>query len=184
MADKKEEKPQQKEKKQQEKKPEVKEKPKKEEIAYESLVRIFGYDIPGSKNIYTGLTRIKGISWTLSRAICVGLAIPISKKISELTKPEIAQIESFLEKLPVPDYLKNRRNDLETGETKHLLGTDLEITKDFDIKRLRKMKSYRGLRHGLGQPVRGQRTRSHFRKKKTATVGKKKPAPEKKGGAK
>jgi len=41
---------------------------------------------------------------------------------------------------------------------------------EFDIKRLKKIKSYRGLRHVLGQPVRGQRTRGHFRKNKAVGV--------------
>jgi ribosomal protein S13 len=74
----------------------------------------------------------------------------------------------------VLDYMKNRRKDPETGESKHLLANDLDITKEFDIKRLKKMKSYRGLRHSFGLPVRGQRTRSHFKRKKGAKVGIKK----------
>ena len=65
----------------------------------------------------------------------------------------------------------NRRKDIESGETKHLIGSELELQKEFDIKRLKKIRSYRGLRHALGQPVRGQRTRSHFRAKKRKAVG-------------
>lgn|SRR3989338_201735 len=129
------------------------------------IVRIMGYDIPGSKNIYTGLTRIKGVSWSISNAVCYKLKFDKSKKISDLTKDEIKNIEDFMEKFEISDFLKNRRADHETGETSHYLGSDLDMKKEFDIKRLIKMKSYRGLRHSLKQPVRGQRTRSHFRKK-------------------
>ncbi len=146
------------------------EKPKKPEPdreQHETLVRILGYDIPGSKNIYTGLTRIKGISWTISNAVCIKLGFKKNKKISELSKPDIQKIEKFLEALPVYDFLKNRRKDVETGETAHFFGTDLEMKRDFDIKRLREIKSYIGIRHALKQPVRGQRTRSHFRKRGT-----------------
>ena len=148
----------------------------------EILRRIFGYDIPGSKNIYLGLTYIKGISWSISNAVCLKLDIPRSKKIFELTKEEISKIESFLKELPIADYLKNRRFDPETGENKHYFGTDLDMKKEFDIKRLIRMRSYKGIRHASGQPVRGQKTRSHFRdrkNKKTAGIKKKeKPAKE------
>lgn len=139
---------------------------KKIEELPETLIRIFGYDIPGSKNIYTGLTNIKGISWAVSNAICIKLNLPRFKKISELSKEEIQKIEAFLNELPIPNFLKNRRFDPETGEMKHFLGTELDLTKEFDIKRLMKIKSYRGIRHSTGQPTRGQKTRSHFRDRK------------------
>lgn len=152
------------------------EKPKrKEEVEeHEILVRIFGYDIPGSKNLYTGLIRIKGVSWSISNAICIKLNFPKNKKVSELSKDEIKKIENFLEKMPVYDFMKNRRTDVETGQTGHFYGTDLDMKRDFDIKRLREIKSYRGIRHALKQPVRGQRTRSHFRTKGRAMGVKKK----------
>jgi small subunit ribosomal protein S13 len=152
------------------------EKPKKHEEReeHEMLVRILGYDIPGSKNLYTGLIRIKGISWAISNAVCIKLGFPKNKKVSELSKPDIQKIENFLETLPVYDFLKNRRKDVETGKTEHFFGADLDMKRDFDIKRLREIKSYRGIRHALKQPVRGQRTRSHFRKKARAMGVKKK----------
>jgi len=150
------------------------EKPIKEDL-HESLVRIYSYDIPGSKQLYPGLTRIKGVSWTISNAVCLISKLPRNKRISELSKDEIKQIETLLDNLSIPDFLKNRRADPTTGKTDHIIGTDLDIARDFDIKRLKKMKSYVGVRHSLGQPVRGQRTRSHFRKNKIAAIGAKKP---------
>lgn len=143
----------------------------------EILVRIYGYDIPGSRNIYAGLTRIKGISWAISNAVCLKLGIPHAKKISQLAKDDIERIEQFLDALDVPDFLKNRRHDRETGKTEHHYGSDLDMKREFDIKRLKEMRSYRGVRHTLKLPVRGQRTRSHFRTHKIVAVGKKaKPA--------
>ena len=54
------------------------------------------------------------------------------------------------------------------------------MKKDFDIRRLKKIRSYKGVRHTSGQPVRGQRTRSHFRKKgQSVSVMKKKAEPAK-----
>nr|AQS33355.1 hypothetical protein [uncultured archaeon]AQS34135.1 hypothetical protein [uncultured archaeon] len=148
--------------------------PKEEYL--ESLTRIASYDIPGSKNLYSGLTRIKGVSWALSNALCIKLKLPKNKKISELSKDEIIKIESFLKNPEIKDYMKNRQKDQRTGESKHLVGTTLDITKDFDIRRLKKIRSYRGARHAAGQPSRGQRTRSHFRSKARQAVGVKRKA--------
>ncbi len=144
----------------------------------ESLIRIYSVDISGTKNIYVGLTKIKGISWAISNLICLKLNLPRTKKISELTKEEIQKIENFLRNLEAPDFLKNRRLDRETGKTEHFLSVDLDLKKQFDIKRLKKIRSYKGIRHSLKLPVRGQRTRSHFRSKGGAVgVQKKKEAP-------
>jgi small subunit ribosomal protein S13 len=143
----------------------------------ETLVRIMGFDVPGGKHLYVGLTKIKGISWAISNAICVKLKLDKKKKIGDLSKEDIKKIEDFLKDLDVPKYLKNRRYDLETGENRHLFGNDLDMRKDFDIKRLMKMKSYKGVRHSSKLPVRGQRTRANFRSranKRTVGVKRKK----------
>jgi small subunit ribosomal protein S13 len=136
----------------------------------EMLIRILGHDILGNENLYSGLTKIKGVSWGISNAICVDLGLDRRKKIFELDKITIKKIE---------DALKNRRKDFDSGEDKHLFGVDLDMRKDFDIKRLQKIKSYRGTRHSFKLPVRGQRTRSHFRRSGIA-VGVKKPKTGKK----
>ncbi len=159
--------------KKQEKKTATEAKPSKKPETFDSsetLVRIFGYDIPGSKNLYVGLTRIKGVSWAISNAVLLKLAYNRAKKISDLSKEEIAKIEGTLRNMPVPDFMKNRRSDEETGQTKHLLTTDLDMQRDMDIKKMKKIRSYRGVRHSLKLPVRGQRTRSHFRSKGRVAV--------------
>jgi small subunit ribosomal protein S13 len=172
MSEKKQEKTEKQDKKE-EKKPDKR--PVQEVQEY--LIRIKGQDVPGSKNVYSALTRIKGISWAISNFICIKLGIPRNKKISELTKADIEQIESFLKTIPLPEYMKNRRSDPETGASAHLYTTDLDITREFDIKRLKKMKSYVGIRHSSKLPVRGQRTRSHFRVKAKASGMKRAKAP-------
>ncbi|MEI6850147.1 MAG: 30S ribosomal protein S13, partial [archaeon] len=60
-----------------------------EENKAEFLVRILGYDIPGSRGLMTGLLRIKGISWAISNAVCLKLNMQKNKKISDLSKDEI-----------------------------------------------------------------------------------------------
>lgn len=135
------------------------------QLKEESLIRILSTDIPGSKKLIVGLIRIKGVSWSLGGAICHLLGLDRNRKISSLTKDEIEKIQNFL-KSPesLPTFLKNRRKDFEGGKDLHLLTNDLDLQKEFDIKRLKKIRSYRGWRHATGQPTRGQRTKSHFRK--------------------
>jgi len=124
--------------------------------------------------VYAGLTKIKGVSWSLSNSICKVLKIDKNKKIGSLTEEEIKEISNFIKNPKVPGYLVNRRFDFTTGEDKHLSSSDLELQKEFDIKRLKKIKSYRGFRHMAGLPTRGQKTRSNFRpNKKKAGIKKK-----------
>lgn len=143
---------------------------KKDNRIEESLIRILSTDIPGHMGVYAGLTRIKGISWSYSNAVCNVLKIEKNKKIQELSEEEIKKISDFIKNPKVPDFILNRKKDFETGKSGHLTGTDLDLTKEFDIKRMKKIKSYKGIRHILGQPVRGQRTKSHFRKNRAVGV--------------
>ncbi len=138
------------------------------------VIRILARDIEGKMKVYAGLTKIKGVSWSLSNAVCKVLKIDKNKKIGSLTDEEIKKISDFIKNPKVPEYIVNRRVDFTTGEDKHLSGSDLELQKEFDIKRLKKIKSYRGFRHMSGLPMRGQRTRSNFRpNKKKAGIKKK-----------
>lgn len=140
----------------------------------EKLVRILSEDIEGRMKIYAGLTKVKGVSWGFANAICHALKLDKNRLIGSLTQEEIKKISNFIKNPQIPLFLLNRRKDFETGHDKHLSGSDLELQKEFDIKRLKKIKSYRGLRHAAGQPVRGQRTKSHFRKNRPKGGGIKK----------
>jgi len=144
--------------------------PTKEVIAGK-IVRILQTDIPGNKRVYAGLTRIKGVSWAISNALCVMNGIDKKRKIETLTKDEIQKIETSLKEPTFLRFLMNRRKDFSTGQDSHLLGSNLELARELDIKRLKKIRSFRGLRHAMGQPTRGQRTRSHFRTERKRGVG-------------
>lgn len=141
----------------------------------ERIVRILSKDIEGKMTIYSGLTKVKGVSWGLSNAVCNLLKLDKKRKISSLSDEEIKKITDFIkEAKDIPLNLLNRRKDFESGEDKHLVGSDLELQKEFDIKRLKKIKSYRGLRHMSNLPLRGQRTKSNFRKNRRKGSGIKK----------
>ena len=95
---------------------------KKEE---EMLIRILATDIPGSKTLLAGLTRIKGVSWAFANGICNVLKLDKDKKVGKLSKEEIEKISKFIQKPELPDFMLNRRKDLESGENKHITGSDL-----------------------------------------------------------
>ncbi|RLG11093.1 30S ribosomal protein S13 [Candidatus Pacearchaeota archaeon] len=143
----------------------------KTEKREERVVRILSKDIEGNTSVYSGLAQIKGISWSFSNAICKKLGIKKTKKIGALTEEEIKKITEFIKNPDIPKHLINRRKDFETGEDIHLVGSDLDLKKEFDVKRLKKIKSYRGYRHMAGLPTRGQRTRSNFRKNRRKGAG-------------
>lgn len=152
------------------------EKEKNNEQRYEGkLIRILSKDIEGNLNIYVGLTKIKGISWAVSNAICRELGLNKKRKIGSLDKEEIEKINRLIKEIKIPGFLLNKRREIESGEDKHLLGNDLELKEEFEIGKLKKIKSYRGFRHANKLPVRGQRTKSHFRtnRKKGAGIKKK-----------
>ena len=153
------------------------------------IVRLLSTDIDGRLPVERALRRIKGVSFMLSHAACVSIGVDPKKKLGMLAEAEIKSIDEYFKNLAVgktnlPAWIINRRNDVETGENFHLIGSSLDFRKREDINTLKRMRAYRGVRHELGLPVRGQRTRSSFRKNKTVGVSKKKamaarkPAPK------
>lgn len=147
------------------------------------IVRIINADIPGNKQIYTALRYITGVSYSFSNAVLIVLDIDKHKKVGDLTDEEIKKIEDAIknpQKYNIPFYLYNRKKDPETGENKHIITSALKLQTEIDIKKLKRIKSYRGIRHALGLPTRGQKTKGHFRHGRTIGVSKKKMAPAKK----
>lgn len=141
----------------------------------ERIVRILAKDIEGGMTVYSGLTKIKGISWSFANAICNKLEMDKNRRIGSLTDEEVQKITEFVKNpSELPKNMLNRPNDVETGEASHLIGADLDLKKEFDIKRLKKIKNYRGLRHIAKLTLRGQRTRGNFRRNKSKGVGIKK----------
>jgi small subunit ribosomal protein S13 len=138
------------------------------------LVRIANTDLDGKKSIGFVLADIKGVGIPFAHAACRKAGIDVTKKAGKLTDTEAKRIEEII-KNPVhagiPGWLTNRRRDPETGQDRHLLSGDLQFTTENDIRTMKKIRSYKGVRHMLGQPVRGQRTRSHFRKNKGKVMG-------------
>ncbi len=130
------------------------------------LIRVGNTDIEGDNQLLYGLTQIKGVSVALANAACRQAGINTAVKAGDISEDQEEELDEIIKNPTqngIPAWLVNRRKDPETGEDKHLLGGDIDFTEDRDIKRMKKMKSYRGVRHMQGLTVRGQRTKGNFR---------------------
>ncbi len=151
------------------------------------IVRVANTDLDGNKPIADALRKIKGISFSFSNMVCTFSNIDKKKRAGILTVQEVEKLETTLKKIPqlAPTWMLNRRKDYETGGDIHLLASDLDFTIDQDIRRMKKIRSYKGVRHGLKLPLRGQRTRGNFRKNKGKVMGvvksKQQPAKKERG---
>lgn len=136
---------------------------------FRDIVRIHNTDILGSKALMYGLTKIKGVKYSFAHAVCVALSLDPMMKTGALTEEQVEKINDAIkhpQKYGIPSWLYNRRRDPETGEDLHLSMNDLAFAVQQDISLEKKIKSYVGLRHARGLPVRGQRTKSNHRKGK------------------
>lgn len=118
------------------------------------MARISGVTIPSEKQVLIGLTYIYGIGTKSSQAILDKAKVEPTVRSKDLTDAEIARIQDAV-------------ND------SYLVEGDLQRIVTGNIKRLRDINSYRGLRHKLNLPSRGQRTRTNARTKRgrKVTVG-------------
>ena len=107
------------------------------------MFRLMGHVLPEEKSIWIALTNIYGIGRERSKKILGNLKIEYMKKVKDITEEE--------QKL-ISDELKN-----------YVLENDLKREVASAIKRLKEIKCYRGMRHNLGLPVRGQLTRKNGR---------------------
>jgi len=154
-----------------------------EEQAIKHLVRIANTDLNGTQALLYALRKIKGVGTMYANAVCKVAGMDEAKKIGTLSDAEIKKIDEIVKdplKYNIPVWLLNRKKDPETGQNKHLLTSELQFTVENDIKFMKKIKSYKGIRHMFGLTVRGQRTRSNFRKNKGKVLGVKKAKPGKK----
>jgi len=121
------------------------------------MPRIIGIDIPDKKRLEVSLTYIYGVGRRLANEIIAKLELNPNARAHTLTEDQIAQINAVL-------------------QSEYVVEGDLRRQIQNNIKRLISIHSYRGLRHRVGLPVRGQRTRSNARtrKGKRKTVANKK----------
>lgn len=171
-----EEKPSEKAKEKPVKAEEKKEKPRKDRGPdFKYIVRISNTDIDGEKNVVYGLKSIKGINVHMATLIADKTGINRYGKIGNLKEFQIEKIQETINNLKssAPNWMLNRRRDYDTGEDVHLIGSEIDMRLRDEINIMKKIRSYRGIRHERGLPVRGQRTRANSRKGLALGVSKK-----------
>lgn len=134
---------------------------------FKHIVRLAGKDLAGDRRVQMALAGLKGVNWTFARAVAYAADIDPFAKLGSLNVEQIELLEHVLKNPAehgIPSWMLNRRKDYETGKDIHLVGTDVDMVTRGDITRERHIRSRRGIRHELGLPVRGQRTRTTGRK--------------------
>ena len=106
-------------------------------------MRILGITVPENKQLWVGLTVFYGIGFSTSRKILKEAGVPEMKKPGEISTDEEAKIRKQIEAMKIEG--------------------DLKREKAGNIKRLKDIKAYRGVRHARGLPARGQRTKTNSR---------------------
>lgn len=122
------------------------------------MARIAGVDLPRDKRVEIGLTYIFGIGLTSSKEILAKTGINPDTRVRDLTEEEVSKLR-------------------ETIDSEYKVEGDLRREESLNIKRLIEINSYRGKRHRMGLPVRGQRSKTNARTRKgprKAIAGKKK----------
>ena len=106
-------------------------------------MRILGITIPDEKRVEIGLTTLYGVGRSRAQSILKQAGVPVEVKVKEITIDQDNKIRNIIEKLTL-------EGDLKRGTAGN-------------IKRLKDIKAYRGVRHMRGLPVRGQRTKTNSR---------------------
>ncbi len=143
---------------------------------FKYIIRIANSDVSGEERLANALTSIRGIGPRISNAIVQKLKLNPNKLAGKLDDKNVVDIENAIMNLNdyVPDWLLNRQKDYDTGENVHPVSVELKMTHDEDLNRMKKVKSYKGIRHASGHKVRGQRTYSNGRKGLALGVSRKK----------
>jgi len=150
---------------------------------FKHIIRVANTDLDGNKSIHQALKKIKGVGFMFANMICNLSKINKFQKAGDLSEKDVESVNSFMAdptKYGAPAWMSNRRKDYQTGEDKHLIMGDLKFNQENDIRRMKKIKAYRGTRHMFGLPARGQRTKSNFRRNKGKVQGVKRKAQAKK----
>ena len=111
------------------------------------MARLAGVDLPREKRVEIGLTYIFGIGLTSSKKILEKTGINPDTRVKDLTDDDLAKLREIL-------------------ENEYTVEGDLRRNIAYDIKRMKDIGCYRGIRHRKGLPVRGQRTKTNARTRK------------------
>jgi small subunit ribosomal protein S13 len=144
------------------------------EIKY--IVRIAQTDLDGKKTVQYALTGLKGVGIRTARILTQRANIDPKDSMGYLDDEEVERLRESVTNFNqnIPEWMFNYRRNPVTGESQHLLGSQLDLTLRETLNRMKKTRSYIGIRHERGHKVRGQRTKSTGRRGATVGVQRKK----------
>ena len=119
--------------------------------------------VDGNALVEQGLTQIRGVGRRFAQAVVKICEINPRTRIGAVAEKDLNLIEEILldpTSHGIPEWMVNRKKDFRTGENLHFLGNRLDLQVKQDIDRMKRIRSYKGIRHRYGLKVRGQRTRS------------------------
>ena len=152
-----------------------------DEIRY--IVRIVGKDLNGLSPVWHALLGIKGIGQRMAvmmaRVFESKTGIEYDAKLGEIPDDKHKVLEDIVMhpgNYGIPSWAFNRGKDIESGKDTHLVMSELDFSLRNDLQRLREIKTYRGMRHTWGLPVRGGKTRTRARKRGVSVGVEKKAA--------
>jgi small subunit ribosomal protein S13 len=133
---------------------------------FKYIVRLASTDLDGWRPVMYALSDVKGIGVRTGALVADQVGVARQQRIGNLKDDEIAKLNDALGQLATsaPPWMLNRQYDWETGEDRHVFGPDWQIEVRNDINRMKKIRSYKGVRHEAGKKVRGQRSKSNGRK--------------------
>ena len=144
---------------------------------FKHLVRISSHDIRGDKQALSGLAYIRGVGPRLADVVLKKAGIPEDTFLGMLTDEQIKTIDEIIEdpiKFGIPVWFVNHVKDRVSGKDIHLTGSRLALYDRNDVDRLKKLRTYRGIKHHAGHKVRGQRTKSTGRGGRSLGVSRRK----------
>ena len=136
------------------------------------IVRIANTDLEGKRSVQYGLTGIKGISRRTAKILTLNAGLDPKAILGYASDADIEKLQSSVDSVSsiLPAWMVNKQNEIMSGEDRHLIGTDVLLGLNEDLNMMKKMRSYKGVRHERGLRVRGQRTRSSGRRGRTVGV--------------
>ena len=148
--------------------------PTEHDIKY--IVRIGQTDLDGKKSVQYALTGLKGIGIRTARILAQSANINPYDDLGYLDDQQIERLKESAADFTqyIPAWMFNYRKSPVSGKDQHLLGSQLDLMLREDLNRMKKTRSYKGIRHERGHKVRGQRTKSTGRRGAIVGVQRKK----------
>ncbi|MHA1785799.1 MAG: 30S ribosomal protein S13 [Candidatus Helarchaeota archaeon] len=135
--------------------------------SYRHIIRMFGTDIDGNRKVFHALCGIRGVGQRFAKVVIKKAELDPDIRLGFLSDADIKKLEEIIKNplnFDIPAWMLNRQSDIVKGKDDHVIGANLQLVWKSDIDRMKRTRSYRGIRHHLGLKVRGQRTRTTGRR--------------------